>query len=138
MAKTMPLNEKTLDGQDPTTFFGTTLPARSPAGKFYVYGRDNYIAKDTAPKTLVLFHLGGKIVAHARLQADWKQPNDDSTGRPDALAVYLFEDAVPLSNPMPLTALPSGWQEEWPQGRFDQNPRTLDEQFEAAFLASAT
>jgi len=135
MAKSMPLNERVLDGFGVAEFFLKEMPRRTPPGKFYVYGRDNYIARDTPAGTLVVFHFKGRLVAHAKLLTDWKQPNDDPQGRPDAQCAYLFEDAHAKDPGLRLDELPPAWRAEWPNGRFDQSPRTLDPAAEAEFLA---
>lgn len=134
--KTMPLSAAMMDGQTPAIFFGRTLPARQPPGKFYVIGRP-YIGKKTPAGSLVLFHHAGAIVALARLPPSWYRPNDDPTGRPNAVAVYLFDDIRILHTPLGVADLPLAWQAKWACGRFDQYPRTLDPAEEAVFLAVA-
>ncbi len=130
--KTVPLNIQVMENRTPIDFFGTILPRRRPS-KFYVYGRQ-YINKDTAPGTLVLFHYQGKIVAYARLAENWLQDNDDLIERAEAKAVYVFRNIEYCIHPIGIEDLPVQWQASWGNGRFDQNPRTLDDQFEQDFL----
>jgi hypothetical protein len=133
--KTMPLSQEMLDGWTLDRFFREALPTRNPPGKFYVIGRD-YIDQGTPAGTLVLFHLGGKVVAHARLGPQWRRDNDDRKGHQTAVRIYILDDATVLQTPLTLSDLPAAWQSEW-AGRFDQNPRTLDDSFEAEFLRKA-
>jgi hypothetical protein len=134
--KTLPLNADMLGGQAPIEFFGRTLLVRQPPGKFYVIGRP-YISQITPAGTLVVFHYQGQVVAHARLQRDWYRLNDDPTRRPLPVAIYLLERMHVLPAPCSVDDLPTTWQAAWPNGRFDQYPRTLDDGSEAEFLRRA-
>jgi hypothetical protein len=135
--RTMPLTIDML-GQTIDAFFKNTVPARNPPGKFYVINGD-YIGKNTPAGTLVLFHLHGRIVVHARLQHDWWQQNDDRIRHPKAKRFYILDVATitVLNNPLRLSDLPQAWQLKWPRGQFDQRSRTLDDTDEKNFLRSA-